>query len=130
MDLKDFKLERKYNIIYGRLAGKHKIVLYSGSGEDLEAHYEINTDFICEYNLDNFDECEVEGFQTCSAIFGEKDVKYEDLIMGQLYFLLTNRDNCVIYFEKVKDEDEFIEIEVGEEPLAWFTASKIPLEYF
>lgn len=122
---RNIKMNQKYNIIYGRLAGKHKIVTYFGE----EEHYYINADFISEYNFDNFDGDNAEGFQTFSAIFGEKDVKYEDLLMDQMYFLITARDNCVIHFEEVKDVYQYIEINVGEYPLEWFTAPQVSCEY-
>lgn len=122
-------MTKKYNMIYGRLAGKHKIEYYYVANSIEEHHYYTNADFVSAYNFDNFDEDTAEGFQTFSAIFGEEDVKYEDLIMDRMYFLITARDNCVVYFEEVKDEYQYIEITVGEQSLEWYTAPQVSCEY-
>ncbi|MED9969325.1 MAG: hypothetical protein UFA98_04850 [Ruminococcus sp.] len=118
-----------YSIIYGRLAGKHKVEYDFETDSNGKKYGYTRADFIAEYNLDITDESVFEGFQTFSVVFKEEQAKYEDLLMDRMYFLLTDSTDHVLYFEEVSRENLWIEITVGEGSLDWFTAPQVSCEY-
>ena len=107
-----------YTIIYGRLIGKHFVdhtskMNFEFTDEQKANLNTIHTDFIAEYK-EIFDDDKLEGLCTSSVTFKVKLISYDDLEIGASYFVLTDDQKNVLYFEKLKEIEE-IYVVVGEE---------------